>query len=96
MNEKKYLNDAAAQLLTAKDSIWQLGNTLRDCMRRLETIQETNPEIWVSDEVAQAKHTLEQYAKGCITYAPHPFGLSYNHHKKLKQNAEAEASPDEL
>ena len=86
MNEKQYLNEAAAQLIDLKDSVWQLGNTLRDLMSRLETIQETNPELSVSDEIAQAKHTLEQYAKGCLTYAPHPFGFGYDHHSKGKQN----------
>jgi hypothetical protein len=47
-------------------------------MNRLETIKETNPEICVDREIAQAKHTLERYAKGPMFYKPHPFGWPFD------------------
>lgn len=71
-------NDTAAKLMTLHDCVWQLGNTLRDCMNRLETIKETNPELCVERETAQAKHTLERYAKGPMFYKPHPFGWPFD------------------
>lgn len=75
---KDISNDTAAKLMTLHDCVWQLGNTLRDCMNRLETIKETNPELGVERETAQAKHTLERYAKGPMLYKPHPFGWPFD------------------
>lgn len=71
-------NENAGKLIALHDAVWQLGNTLRDCMSRLETIQETNPEIALESEVKQARHTLERYAPGPFRYRPHPFGFPYD------------------
>ncbi len=71
-------NETAAKLMTLHDCVWQLGNTLRDCMNRLKTIKETNPELFVENEIAQAKHTLERYSKGPLFYKPHPFGWPFD------------------
>lgn len=85
MNDKKYMNEAAAQVIALKDSVWQLGNTLRDLKSRLETIEETNPELYVSEDIKQAHYTLEKYAPGCLRYAPHPFGLKYDRAPQVMQ-----------
>lgn len=78
MSKTSKKNETAAKLMTLHDCVWQLGNTLRDCMNRLETIKETNPELCVESEIAQAKHTLERYAKGPMFYKPHPFGWPFD------------------
>lgn len=67
-----------ANLLTLHDCVWQLGNALRDCMNRLDTIRETNPELRLKREIDQAKHTLERYAKGPMFYKPHPLGWEFD------------------
>lgn len=60
------------------DAVWQLGNTLRDCMHRIETIKEQCPNLALDKEINQARHTLGNYAKGPLFYAPHPFGWDYD------------------
>ena len=71
-------NQTAAKLITLHDCVWQLGSVLRDCISRLKTISETNPQLCLSCEIDQAQHTLEKYAKGPMEYKPHPFGWEFD------------------
>lgn len=71
-------NETAAKLITLQDAVWQLGNTLRDCMNRMDTIHGEHPSYGLDHEIRQSKHTLERYARGPLFYKPHPFGWKYD------------------
>ena len=77
-------NNTAAKLIALHDSVWQLGNTLRDCMNRMETIRESNPEIYLDAEIERCKHTLKRHAKGPMLYKTHPLGWKHDLPKPSK------------
>lgn len=72
MNEQKQLNLMTAQLMVSQSAVWHLGSTLRDCMNRLDTIRETNPELAVDIEIQRAKSVLEKHAPEILKYCPPP------------------------
>lgn len=87
--------ETTAKLLALHDAVWQLGNTLRDCKSRMETIQE-HDKIDLSREIAQANHTLEKYSKGAKFYKPHPFNWPYDKYVMRDGMADLPPTKDEI
>ena len=92
---EKISNETAGKLIAWQDAVWQLGNTLRDMMHRMETIQEHN-KIDLESEIKQCRHTLERYSKGALFYKPHPYKMDYDSVTKKDQLAIFPPTKDEI